>query len=75
MMKMNRLILSDSDTAHLEFNGQVKGKQYRVAILVVEDLPTVIIKQDGQVVFNETVKSVDDLKIFLVERLYLYLEV
>ncbi len=75
IMKMNRLTLSDSDTVHLEFNGQVKGKQYRIAILVVEDLPTVIIKQDGQVVFNETVKSVDDLKIFLEERLYLYLEV
>ncbi len=75
IMKMNRLTLSDSDTVHLEFNGQVKGKQYRIAILVVEDLPTVIIKQDGQVVFNETVKSVDDLKTFLEERLYLYLEV
>lgn len=29
IMKMNRLTLSDSDTAQLEFNGQVKGKDYR----------------------------------------------
>jgi hypothetical protein len=74
-MKMNRLILSDSDTAHLEFSGEVKGKDYRVTILVVEDLPQVSIKQNGEVIFEDTVKSVDDLKIFLEERLYLYLEV
>jgi hypothetical protein len=30
IMKMNRFSLSDSDTAHLEFAGQVKGKDYRV---------------------------------------------
>jgi len=29
IMKMNRLTLSDSDTAQLEFSGQVKGKNYR----------------------------------------------
>ncbi len=73
IMKMNRLILSDSDTAHLEFSGQVKGKDYRVTILVVEDLPQVSIKQNGEVIFEDTVKSVDDLKIFLEERLYLYI--
>ncbi len=75
IMKMNRLALSDSDTAHLEFNGQVKGKDYRITILVVEDLPQIIIKQNGEVIFNETVKSIDDLKIFLEGRLYKYLEV
>jgi hypothetical protein len=75
IMKMNRLTLSDSDTAQLEFSGQVKGKDYRIKILVVEDLPRVSIKQDGEVVFEDTVKSVDDLKIFLEERLYKYLEV
>ncbi len=47
IMKMNRLALSDSDTAHLEFAGQVKGKDYLVTILVVEDLPQVTIKQSG----------------------------
>ena len=75
IMKMNRFTLSDSDTAHLEFDGQIKGKDYRITILVVEDLPQIFIKQDGKIVLNETVKSVDDLKIFLEERLYKYLEV
>ncbi len=75
IMKMNCLTLSDSDTAQLEFNGQVKGKDYRIAILVVEDLPQISIKQNGEVVFEDTVKSIDDLKIFLEECLYKYLEV
>jgi hypothetical protein len=75
IMKMNRFTLSDSDTAQLEFSGQVKGKDYRVTILVVEDLPRVSIEQNGGSVFSDTVKSVDDLKIFLEERLYKYLEV
>ncbi len=75
IMKTNRLALSDSDTAHLEFGGQVKGKDYQITILVVEDLPQIFIKQEGKIVLNETVKSVDDLKIFLEERLYKYLEV
>lgn len=75
IMKMNRFTLSDSDTANLEFGGQVKGKDFQVTILVVDDLPQVFIKQSGKTVLNETVKSVDDLKIFLEERLYKYLEV
>jgi len=74
IMKMNRFTLSDSDTAQLEFGGQVKGKDYRITILAVEDLPQLFIKRDGEVVFIEMVKSVDDLKIFLEERLYRYLE-
>ncbi len=74
IMKMNRLVLSDSDTAHLSFNGQVKGKEYQIIILVVEDLPQIFIKRDGEVIFEDTVKSVDDLKIFLEERLYKYME-
>ncbi len=74
IMKMNRLALADSDMAHLEFDGQVKGKDYRITILVVEDLPQIFIKQNGEAVFTETVKSVDDLKIFLEEHLYKYLE-
>jgi hypothetical protein len=75
IMKMNRLALVDLDTAHREFSGQVKGKDYRVTILLVEDLPRISIEQNGEVVFNDTVKSIDDLKIFLEERLYKYLEV
>ncbi len=74
IMKMNRLTLNDSDTAQLEFGGQVKDKNYRITILVVEDLPQIFIKRDGEVICSETVKSVDDLKIFLEERLYKYLE-
>ncbi len=75
IMKMNRLTLSDSDTVQMEFNGQVKGKNYRITILVVEDLPQIFINQGGKVILNETVKSIDDLKIFLEERLYKFLEV
>ncbi len=75
IMKMNCLTLSDSDTAQMEFSGQVKGKNYRITILVVEDLPQIFIKRDGEVIYSETVKSIDDLKIFLEERLYKYLEV
>jgi len=74
IMKMNRFTLNDSDTAQLEFGGQVKGKDYQITILVVGDLPQIFIKQEGKIVLNETVKSVDDLKIFLEERLYKYFE-
>ncbi len=73
-MRMNRLALGDLDTAQLEFEGQIEGKDYRIIILVVEDSPQIFIRQNGEVVFNETVKSVDDLKTFLEERLYKYLE-
>ncbi len=75
IMKMNRLTLSDSDTAQTEFGGQLKGKNYQITILVVEDLPQIFIKRDGEVIYSETIKSIDDLKIFLEERLYKYLEV
>ncbi|MBA3633307.1 MAG: hypothetical protein H0W58_10955 [Acidobacteria bacterium] len=75
IMEMNRLVLTDSDTAQIEFGGQVKGKDYQITILVVEDLPQIFIKRDGEVIYSETIKSIDDLKIFLEERLYKYLEV
>ena len=75
IMKMNRLPLSDSDTAQLEFSDQVKDKNYRITILVVEDLPQIFIKRDGELIYSETVKSIDDLKTFLEERLYKLLEV
>ncbi len=75
IMKMNRLTLSDSDTAQLEFNGQVRGKDYLITILVVEDLPQIFINQDGEAIYSEMIKSIDDLKIFLEECLYKYLEV
>lgn len=73
IMKMNCLNLIDSDTAQLHFNGQVNGKDYQITILVMEKLPSVSIKQNDETVFSEMVKSVDDLKIFLEERLYKYL--
>jgi len=75
IMKMNRFTLSDSDTAQLEFSRQVRGKDYRITILVVEDLPRVSIKQNEELVFEDVVESIDDLKIFLEERPYKYLEV
>ncbi len=73
IMKMNRFELNDSDTAQLHFNSSVKGKNYQITILVIESLPSITIKEAEGIIFSETVKSVDDLKIFLEERLYLYL--
>jgi hypothetical protein len=75
IMKINRLALRDSDSAHLSFSGRVKGKDYRINILVVENLPRISIEQNGRVLFSDTVKNIDDLKIFLEERLYKYIEV
>jgi hypothetical protein len=74
IMKMNRLSLIDSDSAHLSFGGRIKDKDYQINILAAENLPSVVIKQNGAIVVNEMVKSIDDLKIFLEERLYKYLE-
>jgi hypothetical protein len=73
-MKMHRFALGDADTAQLNFSGQVKGKKYEVNLLVIEDLPSVVIKQNGMLLHSETVKSVDDMKIFLDEQLYNYIE-
>ncbi len=73
IMKMNRFELIDSDTAQLRFNSSVRGRDYQITILVMEELPSITIKQNDETVFSETVKSVDDLKIFLEERLYKYL--
>jgi hypothetical protein len=53
-MKMNRLSLSDSDTAELCFNGQFKNKDYQITVLVLDDLPQVSVKQNGAIVLNET---------------------
>ena len=74
IMKMNRLTLVESDSAHLSFSGQIKHKDYQINILAAEGLPSVVIRQNGTIIVNETVKSIDDLKIFLEERLYKYLE-
>ena len=75
IMKMNRFTLSDSDTAQLEFGGQLKGNSYQIKIMVVEDTPRISIERNGEAIYSDTVKSIDDLKIFLEERLYKYLEV
>lgn len=74
IMKMNRLTLVDSNSAHLSFSGHIKDKDYQINILAAEGLPSVVIEQNGTIIVNETVKSIDDLKIFLEERLYKYLE-
>lgn len=75
IMKINRLTLSEADTAHLTFEGHTTGGDYEITVLVIEDTPSVNVKKDGTLVHSETVKSVDDLKIFLEERLYQFLGV
>lgn len=73
IMKINRLTLIEADTAHLTFNEQATGGDYEVSVPVIEDAPSVVIRKSGLPVHSEAVKSVDDLKIFLEERLYQYL--
>ncbi|MEP6902747.1 MAG: hypothetical protein ABJA66_13430, partial [Actinomycetota bacterium] len=70
IMKLNRLVLADSDSAQMEFSGQVNGKDYWIKILAVENSPQLIIQSNGEVICNENLRSIDDLKIFLEERLY-----
>jgi hypothetical protein len=50
-----------------------KDKDYQITILAAESSPSIVIKQNGTVIVNEMVKSIDHLKIFLEERLYKYL--
>ena len=75
IMKINRLTLIDSDSAQLRFAGQIGARLYEISILVIEQLPTVTIKQRGETIFSQTVESIDDLKIFLEERLHTFLTV
>ena len=75
IMKMNHLALIDSDSANLGFTGRIKGEDYQINVLVVEDLPRLAIKKEGEILFNDIFRSIDDLKIFLEERLYKYFEV
>ncbi len=75
IMKMNHLALIDSDSANLNFIGQIKGKDYQINVLVVEDSPQLDIRKEGEILFNDTIRSIDDLKIFLEERLYKYFDV
>lgn len=74
MMKLNRLSLRDSDSAQLEFAGRVNDKDYRIEMLAVESSPQLIIQSNGEVICNENLRSVDDLKIFLDEWLYQFLD-
>ena len=74
IMKMNRLSLTDSDSSHLSFTRRIKDQNYQINILFLENLPSVVIKQNGTIAVDQVVKSIDDLKIFLEERLYKYLE-
>lgn len=75
IMKMNRLILLESDSAHLRFAGKAEHAAFEVSIVTIENLPTVTIKNGETINFQDTLRSVDDLKIFLEERLYQYLTV
>jgi hypothetical protein len=74
IMKMNRFALVDSDTAKLTFGAGFKEKDYTAAILMAENEPQVIIKQNKSVILKQTLRSIDDLKIFLEERLYQHLD-
>ncbi len=74
IMKMNSFILADSDSAQLEFTGQINGKDYRVKILAVESSPQLVVRSNGEVLCSETLRSIDDLKIFLEERLYKFFD-
>lgn len=74
IMKMNRLTLQESDSAHLRFSGQLDQANYEVSIITVENLPTLTIKREDTISFQDTLRSVDDLKIFLDERLYQFLK-
>ena len=58
IMKMNRLTLVEPDTVCLKFGGHIKDKHYQITILAAEGLPSVVIKQNGMVIVNETVKSI-----------------
>lgn len=73
IMKMNRFDLTESDTAHLLFDGRGITQEYKVRIIVIENQPQTIIEKNGKKIFNEIIKSIDDLKIFLEEQLYKYL--
>ena len=74
IMKINRFVLKDSDPAQMSFIQKINGEGYEINILMIEDLPSVTIKQNGEIKYSETQKSVEDLKIFLDESLYRYLE-
>jgi hypothetical protein len=74
IMRMNRFDLKDANAAQLSFSQQIGNEDYEIGILVVEDLPIVTIKRNGQIKHSEIPKSVGDMKIFLEERLYKYLE-
>jgi len=54
----------------MSFIQKINGEGYEISILVIEDLPSVTIRQNGEIKYSETQKSVDDLKPFLEERLY-----
>jgi hypothetical protein len=74
IMKINRLSLVDSDSAQMEFAGRFNDKDYRIKILAVENSPQLVVYSDREVVCSENLRSVDDLKIFLDERLYHFLK-
>ncbi len=70
IMRTHRLGLTDSDSAQMSFGGRVKGEDYQINVLAVEDLPRLCIKKGDETLFNDTVRSIDNKKIFLEERLY-----
>lgn len=73
LMKMNRFALVDGDTAHLEFAGVFSDKSFSLKVLAAENEPQVALKCNDRVIFSRSHKSIEELKIFLDEKLYLYL--
>lgn len=74
ILKMNRFTLKEADSAQLSFTSKINGDNFAIEILIIEDLPSVTIKRNGETKHSATTKDVDDLKIFLEERLYQYVE-
>ena len=53
IMKMHHFALQDAHTAQLNFSALVKGKKYELNLLVIEDLPSVVIKQNADLLHSE----------------------
>lgn len=73
IMKMNRFVLTEADSAQLLFGGRINKQDFKVRILMIEHQPQTMIEKNGKRIFNKIIDSVDDLKIFLEEQFYKYL--
>ena len=74
LMKRNRFALVDGDTAHLEFAGNFSENVFSLKIMAAENEPQIALRENDRMILRETLNSIDELKIFLDEKLYRYLE-